>query len=404
MEPVRPHSSRPDPDRPTPPESPHTGPQATASLDAGCPRQPGWMASIFLLAVLAAAGTALATWKVRALQEAETLAAQQPEPVEFVTTAVARPREHQRSITSIGTVLALRSTTLRNELPGTVREVLLAPGEIVEAGTLLVALDVSVEEAELKALEAQVVLAETLAGRVERAVQSRATSQVEWDRARADLDVARAQMERLRAVIARKTVRAPFRARLGLSDVHPGQYLEAGTLLTTLQGVDAAVHVDFAVPQQVAEQLAVGEPVTLIPGPRRPEVAAGIVALDARIDPRTRNTLVRARVEDGRALPGPGASVRVRVPAGESVAGVAVPVSAVRKGPEGDHVFVVSPGDDGKARARVRRVRTGPILADEALIVEGLEAGETVAAFGSFKLREGVLVAAAGSAPGAATN
>lgn len=352
------------------------------------------MASVVLLAVLVAAGTALATWKARALQAADALAAQQAEPMEFVTTAVAEPREHRRSITSIGTVLALRSTTLRNELPGTVREVRLTPGGIVEAGTLLVAMDVSVEEAELKAVEAQAALAETLLHRVERAVQSRATSQMEWDRARADLDVARAQMERLRAVIARKTVRAPFRARLGLSDVHPGQYLETGTLLTTVQGVDDAVHVDFAVPQHVAEQLQVGEQVTLLPGLLREEVSAAVVALDARVDPRTRNTLVRARVEDGRVLPGPGASVRVRVPAGAHVAAVAVPVSAVRKGPEGDHVFVVSPDEEGKVRARVRRVRSGPILGDEVLVMEGLAAGETVAAFGSFKLREGVLVAA----------
>ena len=50
---------------------------------------------------------------------------------------------------------------------------------------------------------------------------------------------------------------------------------------------------------------------------------------------------------------------------------------------------------DGKPRAQLRRVTSGPVLGDEVVIVDGLAAGETVAASGSFKLREGVLVAIA---------
>src|SRR4029079_18992185 len=87
--------------------------------------------------------------------------AKQPEPMETVTVAVAKAIEHRQSTTSIGTVLALRSITLKNELAGTVREVRLTPGHIVEAGTILVALDVFVEDAELKAQEAQAALAKT---------------------------------------------------------------------------------------------------------------------------------------------------------------------------------------------------------------------------------------------------
>ena len=64
-----------------------------------------------------------------------------------------------------------------------------------------------------------------------------------------------AQIARIKAVINRKMIRAPFRARIGISDVHPGQYLNEGTLLTTLQGVDDSAYVDFAVAQQVAAAL-----------------------------------------------------------------------------------------------------------------------------------------------------
>jgi membrane fusion protein (multidrug efflux system) len=91
----------------------------------------------------------------------------------------------------------------------------------------------------------------------------------------------------------------------------------------------------------------------------------------------------------------PGASVRVVVPIGQSSKVVGVPVNALRKGPSGDHVFVISPDDKGKTRAHLRPVQTGPILADQVLILEGVKPGEQVATSGSFKLRESVLVAVA---------
>jgi membrane fusion protein (multidrug efflux system) len=351
-----------------------------------------WLASAALLLAVIGIGVGVALWKRAAVQRASAAAASQPEPMESVTVAVAKEREHRRATTSVGTILALRSITLRNELPGTVQKVALTPGQIVEEGTLLVALDVSVEEAELKAQEAETALAETLLKRMQNLLETRAVPEHDVDRARAERDVALAQIARMKAVIARKTIRAPFRARVGIADVHPGQFLEEGTLLTTLQGVDEAVHVDFTVPQRVAAGLHVGETVEVVVSP---PVAARIIAMDARIDPLTRNALVRARIEGATNVPAPGASVRVRTPVGPPEKAVAIPVSALRKGPGGDHVFVVGPDKNGKTRAHLRAVQSGAMLGDEVLILAGLSVGEQVAATGSFKLRDSALVAVA---------
>lgn len=364
----------------------------------------GWIAPISLLAVLLITGFSLASWKAHATKKANAAAASQPEPVETIMVATAETRTHRRSTTSIGTVVATRSITLRNELPGTIKEVKLVSGQIVEAGAVLVAQDISVEEAELKAQEAQAALAETLLARMERAVQNRATSQLEVDRARAERDVAQAQIARAKAIIARKTIRAPFRAQVGLADIHPGQYLEAGTLLTTLQGVDAAAFVDFTVTQQVGQTLREGQEIEVIVSKELPALTAKISAVDARADALTRNTLVRAIIADSQSVPPPGASVRVRVPVGAEINAVAVPVSALRKGPGGDHVFVVESAPDGKSRAQARGVQAGPMLGDEVLILSGVKAGEQVAASGSFKLREGVQVAIAAPKGGAVVN
>ncbi len=362
-----------------------------------------WIASALLLVALLATGGALAAWKRDSIEQSDAAAASQPEPMEVVTTAVAAPREHRQAVTAIGTVLATRSITLRNELSGTVREATLTPGQVVEAETVLVRLDVSVEEAELAAQRAQATLAQTLLDRNQKASLTRAVSESEVDRARAERDIAQAQIARTQAIIERKTIRAPFRARVGLADVHRGQYLDEGTVLTTLQGIDGVVHVDFAVPQGVAAGLRKGGAVQVFVANDESPLAGTLVAIDARVDPTTRNAMVRARIAGGIAGPAPGASVRVEVPDGPSHSAVAVPVRALRKGPAGDHVFVIAPGEDGKLRAHQRTVKSGAVLANEVLIVQGLAAGERVAAGGSFKLREAVLVAdgAASTANGA---
>lgn len=351
-----------------------------------------WIRSLVLVLFVVLLGIGLAAWKYEARQSEHTASASQPEPSESITVTVARTIDHRPNTTSIGTVLALRSISLKNELAGTIREVRLRPGQLVEAGALLVALDVSVEEADLRAQEAQVALAKTILNRRQHLSQELATTQEEVDRARADLDVAQAQIARTKAVIAKKTIRAPFRARVGIADVHPGQYLDEGTLLTTLQGVSDAVNVDFAVPQQVAGSLQVGETVEVVAAGAALPVKAKIIALDARVDPITRNAMVRARIEGSSTVLAPGASVRVRVPVGSMRKVVAIPVSALRKGPGGDQVFVVTQGQNGQTRVRARHVESGPMAGDEIVIHEGLTAGEQVAAVGSFKLRDGALV------------
>src|SRR4051812_12848546 len=243
--------------------------------------------SAILIGAVVGGAILLAFWKYGAIASASAAASSQPEPMESVMVAEAKPHEYTPATTAIGTVVALRSVTLRNELAGTVRKVSLEPGRIVEPGTVLVALDVAVEAADLASQQAQAHLAEVNLERTQRMVEQRAMSAMELDQAVAERDVARAQVARTQALIERKTIRAPFRARLGISDVHPGQYLNEGTQITTLQGVDQDVYVDFTVAQRVASQLRHGGHVEVLAVGDKPVVAT-ILAIDARVDPATR--------------------------------------------------------------------------------------------------------------------
>ncbi|MCB9888836.1 MAG: efflux RND transporter periplasmic adaptor subunit [Planctomycetes bacterium] len=362
-------------------------------------RFPQTLATALLLTLTAGATIGLAAWK-RHLHRAEAQAAQhQPEPAEVVEAARVATRKYARTTTAIGTARALRSITLRNELAGTVAKAELATGQVVEPGTLLVQLDVTVEEAELKALEAEARLAASMLSRMQKAMADQGASAADVDRARAEHDKTLANVARVKALIERKRLRAPFRARVGMVDLHKGQYLEAGTAVTTLQGVANAIHIDFAVTQEAASTLQTGTAVRVTFVGRNTPAVAKIVAIDARVEAATRSTWVRAELEGG-VLPPPGASVRVQTPVEPLHDVLIVPVSSLRRGPAGDHVFVLANGKDGKLRATQRRVKGGAMLGDEIVIHSGLKEGEQVASTGSFKLREGVLVQLApGGAP-----
>ena len=365
-------------------------------------RRRPWLASSLLVLSVAGTGGTLAAWKNNLLEARATASASQPEHSETITAAPVVARDYRRTTTSIGTVIALRSITLHNELAGTVDKVNLVPGAIVEPGTVLVALDVAVELAEMHAQEAQAALANTVLERMTKAMEKAAASAVDVDRARAERDVALAQVERTKAIIARKTVRAPFRARVGMADVHEGQFLREGTQLTTLQGLDDTAHVDFMVTQAVAAGLSQGDVVDVFAAGAKTPIAAKIVAVDARVDPNTRNAKVRVAIPDAQHGPAPGASVRVQVPVGPKIDVVTVPVTALRKGPAGDHVFVLAE-QEGKTRAELRPVQSGTMLGDDVVILDGLKPGERVAASGSFKLYPLVLVNLTdenGAAPG----
>jgi membrane fusion protein (multidrug efflux system) len=337
------------------------------------------IAAFVLLGVVLGSGVLLAAWKQDANREAAAAASNQPEAVEYVTLAAAEAQEHHATTTAIGTVLALRSITLKNEVAGTVVRAALKSGQVVEAGTVLVELDTSVEQAELRALQAQAKLSETMLERQERLLKYGAIPEDDVDQVRAQRDVAQAQSARLRALIAKKTIRAPFRARVGLADVHPGQYLSEGMTLTSLQGVSDEVHVDFALAQSVAAGIQLGSSVEIRTSQGQ-TLTARVVAVDARVDPVTRSATVRARVDGGANGPAPGASVRVLVRVGESSQGVVVPVSALRKGPDGDHVWVVTADSAGALRAHERKVETGPVLGETVIVLQGLEPGERIAA------------------------
>ena len=180
----------------------------------------------------------LAGIKVLQFQTMFAAGAAMTAPPEPVTTAEVRQESWPPTIDAIGSLTAVQGVTVAAELDGKVVEIAFEPGSAVKAGDLLVRQDTSTEAAQLRAAEAGVDLARINLDRA-RELRARATiSPSELDSAEAQFKQGVAQADDIRAIIAKKTIRAPFAGRLGIRLVNLGQSLKGGDLIVSLQALD----------------------------------------------------------------------------------------------------------------------------------------------------------------------
>jgi membrane fusion protein (multidrug efflux system) len=317
-------------------------------------------------------------------------------PPESVTSATAAPAEWESSRDAIGTLVAVRGVTLGSELPGLIRQITFDSGAAVKKGALLVKLDTSAEEAQLEAAKADAALARINLERARSLREAGSNSPAELDTAEARAKAAAAQVANLEAIIAKKSIRAPFDGRVSIRSVELGQVLSAGSPVASLQSV-TPIHADFWLPQQALAELKVGQRTRL-----RCDAYPGaswdgeVTAINPEVDAATRNVKVRATFTnaDGRLRPGMFANVQVLAPQKRKV--LVVPATSVMFAPYGDSVFTIdeAKGKDGQPALTVKQqtVRLGERRGDFVEVVDGLPPEATVVSRGAFKLRNGMAV------------
>lgn len=384
-----------DPTGDSPPEQPLEPQRQYAANES--PMKRGAVTLLGSLILLLAVAGVLGTIAYLKYSQIQTAMAQPPPPEMPVAVSLfeAASAKVSPKTTVVGTVLAPRTVTLRNEESGTVTEVLMQPGGIVKSGETLVKMDTRVEQAQLDAALATLTESKSNLSRAERLAQSSAVSREELDAATASVARSKAEVSRLEAIIDRKQLRAPFDARVGLFQLHVGQYLDIGAELVTLEGTDGFLLVDFAVPAHVADTLNVGSEVTMQASRGSDAMAARVDAMDSRADAESRLLTMRAKLDSPPASLLPGDSVLVTVAYGQPLPVTLVPQTAVRRGPSGESVFVAkSIGEDEALRAVSIPIVTAGNDGRRAHVVSGLTAGDQVVADGSFKVQEGSLLKA----------
>jgi membrane fusion protein, multidrug efflux system len=322
-----------------------------------------------------------------------------PRPTAVAAEAV-KAEKWPPELTAIGTLRAYQGILIAPQAAGIVTAKHFDSGEDVEAGALLINIDDSVEQADLTNGLAQLKNADATLARQKTLVAQGNTPQSTVDTALATRDSAAATVERTRAVIAQKAIKAPFAGRLGLRNVDLGQYVAVGTSLVTLQQLDP-IYADFPVPEEALRSLAVDQAVSMtvdaIPGRN---FEGKIEAIDARVSAESRNVTARAVFAnpDRKLLPGMFANLTVTT--GEPASVLTVPRTAIVYSLYGDNVFVVraaphareegAVSDNGAVSGLIverRFVRVGPAQGERIAIEDGLRVGERVVTAGQIKLQ-----------------
>jgi membrane fusion protein (multidrug efflux system) len=315
-------------------------------------------------------------------------------PPEPVTTAVARKETWESLLTAVGSLEAVQGVIVTAELSGKVERIGFEPGTKVKTGDLLVQQDISAENAQLRAAEANLTLAKIDLERKSKLLAQKTISRSEYDNAEAQYKQAAAQADNIRAAIKKKTIRAPFDGRLGIRLINIGQVLKEGDAIVSLQSIDP-IFVNFSLPQQQLAQVNAGLVVQVTADALPGQVVAGkITAINPQVDAATRNIQMQATVAnpEERLRPGMFVNVAVVLPARKDV--LAIPATAVLYAPYSDSVFVVEEkkeeknGQPGRV-VRQKFVRLGEKKGDYVAILSGLEEGDTVVSTGVFKLRNG---------------
>ncbi len=364
---------------------------------------------VVLLVLVLAGGFALHIKKLIA-------SAPKPGP-QTVSSTKVEALEWQPQAAAVGTINPVRGVDVTTEIAGLVRSVEFKSGQEVKAGAVLVQLNADSDIAQLHSLQAAADLSATTLARDKEQLAVQAISQAQVDSDTSDLKSKRALVAQQEALIAKKTIRAPFGGKIGITTVNPGQYLNPGDKIVTLQTIDP-IYVDFYLPQKQIGGLSLGQIVNVttdgFPGVTFP---GRVTAINAKVDPTTRNVLIEATLANAKRQLLPGMFANVNVDFGEKKRYLTLPQTAITYNPYGSTVFVVAAADaaSGPAAggsavaqaapppasaasgasglvARQVFVTTGETRGDQVAILKGLVEGQQVVTSGQIKLKNGTPV------------
>lgn len=300
----------------------------------------------------------------------------------------------QPKILTYGSMRAVNGVYVTTELAGLVRTVYLKPGAEVKEGDVLVQLNADSDIALLHSLEAQEKLAEIIYHRDSAQFAVKAISKAVLDTDEQNLKNLQAQVAQQEAIVAKKTLKAPFTGRLGVSTVNVGQYLNPGDQVVTLQVLDP-LYADFFIPQQKLAQLHIGSIVNIKTDTYPDKIFTGkVTTINPIVDVKTRNVQIEATIANPQSELYPGMFVSAEVQTSPMKQYLTLPQTAISFNPYGEIAYIVRQkrnAKSGKQQLTVLQtfVTTGEKRGDQIAILGGLKEGEMIVTSGQLKLKNG---------------
>lgn len=303
-----------------------------------------------------------------------------------VSGFVAKPAPFADTITASGSLRADESVELQSELSGKIVALNFDEGAPVRAGDVLVKIDATTLQASLRRAEARRDLAKAREQRLLQLVNGGGASKQDYDEAESGLAVQEAEVDLIRAELAKTEIRAPFDGIAGLRFVSLGAYVTSATRIATLQRV-SELKVDFSVPERYASSIHAGAPLLFSVAGHDQKFAGAVYAVEPRIDLSTRTVLLRARCANPGLALLPGLFARIELTVTTQNDAILIPAQALISGLEERYVFVAQNGLAERAM-----VRTGARTATHIQVMDGIKPGAVVLTSGIQQLRGGLPV------------
>jgi len=330
-------------------------------------------------------------------------------PPQGVTSYVVLPQTMETLVSAVASLVSVQGAMLSAEEAGKVTKINFESGALVNAGDVLVQLDTSVEEAQLKSAEAKAQLAQVSLKRTRTLRPSNAASQSDLDAAEAQAKQAEADANSVRAQISRKTIIAPFAGRTGIRTVNAGDFVTQGQQIVPLESL-TVLFANFSLPQQLLSSINVGQTVRLTSDAIPNETFSGAVtAIDPKVNEITRNFKVQATFQNPESKLRPGMFGTVNIVTGKKDGILAIPVSSINYAPYGNSVYVISKLDNGAGGTydgvEQKIIQLGEARGDLVEVISGLQPGDKIVSSGAFKLMPKMAVIENNVvAPGQSTN
>jgi multidrug efflux system membrane fusion protein len=334
---------------------------------------------------------------------ANFFASNKPPPAQ-ISAVVATSEAVPHQVSGVGSLAAVHQVTVTPEVGGRVTEITFTAGARVKAGDRLVQINDAPDQGDLANYQAQQRWTTVSLQRATALAARQFGPQTDVDNWTTQLDQAKAQIQKTQAIIAQKSIRAPFGGELGVRQIDLGQYLNPGAPIVTLTDL-STLYVNFTLPSQVTPQIAVGQKVEVtadaFPGRK---FQAAITTIDPQIRAETRTITVQATMANPDEALRPGMFVNAQVVLPEDGQQVVLPETAVDYTLYGDSVYVIQPdgtGADGKPVLKAHRtpVKTGLRWANKVAVLSGIKAGDQVVAAGQIKVQDGAAVTVTGNPP-----
>lgn len=325
-----------------------------------------------------------------------------------VETARVVQKAMPELVQAVGTVEAIDSVAVKSLVDGQLIEVHVKDGDAVERGELLFTIDPRPAQAALA--QAQAALAKDAAARdlahaqVQRYAPVAKKGFISADQmqqyvtaetaAAASVKVDMANVEAAKLTLGYTSIYAPMDGRAGRVLVQAGNLVKANDTnpLLVINRI-APIYVNFAVPGRDVDRVRVALAQGTLPAQAWVEGAASrasgkVAFVDNAVDPATNTVKVRAEFTNADQVLWPGQFVNVAMTLATQENALAIPVAAIKQGPDGDYVFVVKPD----SHAEQRSVKVSRDVNGLAVVASGLSAGETVVTDGQSRLADGTPV------------